>query len=281
MIRDLIYDHPIWLSGGVIVLLSVALSWAGLYIFGRLVHISIRGRHNDVAGFIIAIIGVIDAVLLAFIAVAAWESFNSAERVVQQEANLVGNLYLDASGLPQQPRQWLHQVLRNYVDLVINVEWPAQQAGRIDMKMANPVRRLHNVLARVQPQTMAEQVTYAEMMRTLNELYSARRARLLAAHQGIPSVIWWIIGLGSATTVVFSFFFGMPSQAMHYTMTGMLAGSMALVMVLIVALDWPFRGALRISPEAFQAVRDSIQPGALRPDDLTAPGEPPPGEAPK
>jgi hypothetical protein len=73
------------------ILLWGALSWAGLYVFGRLVHISIRGRHNDAAGFIIAIIGVIDAVQLAFIAVAACESFNSAERVVQQEANLVSN----------------------------------------------------------------------------------------------------------------------------------------------------------------------------------------------
>jgi hypothetical protein len=48
------------------------------------------------------------------------------------------------------------------------------------------------------------------------------------------------------------------------------------VMVLIVALDWPFRGELRISPEAFQAVRESIQPGALRPDDFIV--EPRPNE---
>jgi hypothetical protein len=33
---------------------------------------------------------------------------------------------------------------------------------------------------------------------------------------------------------------------------------MALVMVLIVALDWPFRGEVSISPTAFQAVQQDI-----------------------
>src|ERR1700751_1932626 len=105
MIRNWIYSHPTWLTGSIIVMLAVGLSCVGLYVFDRYVHISLRSRHNDVTGFIIAIIGVIDAVLLAFIAVAAWESFNSAQRVVELEANLVGNLYLDAAGLPEEPRR--------------------------------------------------------------------------------------------------------------------------------------------------------------------------------
>lgn len=268
MLTNWIYSHPIWLTGSIIVLLAVAAAGAGVFVFDRYVHISLRSRHNDVAGFIIAVIGVIDAVLLAFIAVAAWESFNNAGRVVELEANLVGNLYLDAAGLPEEPRRRVTRVLRDYADAVINEEWPAQQAGEAGKSLSLAVRRLHFVLASVQPQTAAEQVTYAEMLRTLNELYAARRDRLHAAREGIPSVIWWVIGLGCVNTVVFSFFFGMPSQRMHYAMTGMLAGAMALVIVLIVALDWPFRGRLGVSVEPFIAVRDTMQPGALRPFEL-------------
>jgi len=264
MIRDWIYNHPIWLTGGIIVALSVLLASLGLYVFDRFVHLSLRSRHNDVAGFLIAIVGVIDAVLLAFIAVAAWESFNAAEKVVELEANLVGNLYLDASGLSEEPRRRIHRALREYVDEVITEEWPAQKSGHVERKMTNAIKKLHYILAHLQPQGAAEQVTHGEMLRTLNELYAARRDRLLAARSGIPAVIWWIIGLGCAITVAFSFFFGMPSQRMHYVMTGMLAGSMALVIVLIIALDWPFRGDLSVSVDPFLAVRDSIQPGALK-----------------
>jgi hypothetical protein len=57
--------------------------------------VRVRRAHNDLAGFSIAIISVVYAVLLAFIAVATWESFSSAETIVQAEAGYIGNLYRD------------------------------------------------------------------------------------------------------------------------------------------------------------------------------------------
>ncbi len=269
MIRNWIYSHPIWLTGSIMVVLAVGLSCIGLFFFDRYVHISLRSRHNDVTGFIIAIIGVIDAVLLAFIAVAAWEILQcrrtrrrargkSCRQSLPRCRRAPRGAAAQSGPSAARLRRRRHQR---------GVAGAASRTHRHEV-LSLAVRRLHFVLAHVQPVTPAEQVTYAEMMRTLNELYAARRDRLAAARQGIPGVIWWIIGLGCVNTVVFSFFFGMPSRRMHYAMTGMLAGSMALVIVLIIALDWPFRGDLSASVEPFLAVRDSMQPGALRPFEL-------------
>jgi len=259
MIRDWLYNHPTWEVGTVIVILSVLVSWIGLYVFDRLVHVSIRSRHNDVAGFIIAIIGVVYAVLLAFIAVAAWASFDSASRVVQQEANLVGNLYRDSIALDEPARSQMRQALSEYLDIVVNHEWPAQQAGHPDAHAWTAVERLHGVVTGIDAKTLGQSVVEAELLKTLNELYTARRTRLLAASDGIPDTIWWILVLGGTITVGFTYFFGMPSIRMHYAMTGVLAAAMALVMVLIIALDWPFRGEVSITPEAFKAVQDNIK----------------------
>lgn len=259
MIRDWLYSHSIGEVGTVIVALAVMLSWLGLFVFDRFVHVSIRSRHNDVAGFIIAIVGVVYAVLLAFVAVAAWASFDSATRVVQQEANLVGNLYRDSAAIDQPARGAMQQALSDYLDIVVNREWPAQQAGQIDTHAWKAVERLHATVTGIDARTLGQSVIEAEMLRTLNDLYSARRLRLLAASDGIPDTIWWIILLGGAITVCFSFFFGMHSMTMHYAMTGVLAASLALVMVLIITLDWPFRGTVSVSPEPFQAVQDNIK----------------------
>ena len=49
---------------------------------------------------ILAIVGVIYAVLLAFIAVSTWESFNKSQDAAELEANMVDNLYVDSAGLP-------------------------------------------------------------------------------------------------------------------------------------------------------------------------------------
>jgi len=187
MIRDWLYDHPTWEVGVVIVVLSVLASWAGLYLFDRIVHVSVRSRHNDVAGFIIAIIGVIYAVLLAFIAVTAWASFDSASRIVQQEANLVGNLYRDSIAVGEPGRSEMRTALEDYLDLVITKEWPAQQAGHVGSNAWKAVEKLHSIVTGIDAKTLGQSVVEAEMLKTLNELYTARRSRLLAAEEGIPS----------------------------------------------------------------------------------------------
>jgi Protein of unknown function (DUF4239) len=260
MVADWIYDHPAWLAGSIIVALAVGIASGGLVIFDRLVPVSTRSRHNDVADFIIAIVGVIYAVLLAFIAVATWESFTAANTVVAVEANYVGNLFRDTIALPEPSRSEIRGELRTYLDLVIDEEWADQARGKIDPSRAwKPLERLHATLVEFHPANLGESVVQAEILRTLNDLYSARRGRLLAASDGIPPIVWWIMGLGGALTVVFSYFFGMPSFRMHLAMTGMLAASLALVFVLIVELDWPFRGTLSISPGAYVAVKENIE----------------------
>jgi hypothetical protein len=258
MLRDWLYNHPTWEVGTVITALSVLFSWLGLFVFNRFVHVSIRSRHNDVAGFIIAIIGVVYAVLLAFIAVAAWEAFDNADRVVQEEANLVGNLYRDSVAIPEPMRSAIRQDVKQYLHIVVDQEWPAQRAHKVDASAWTAVEKLHTALTDIDAKTLGQSVVEAEMLKTLNELYNARRSRILAADDGIPDTIWWILVMGGGITVAFTYFFGMPSMMMHYAMTGILAASMALVMVLIVSLDWPFRGEVSISPAAFQAVQQNI-----------------------
>ena len=44
----------------------------------RLVPIAVRRQHNDVAGFIYAVLGVVYAVLLGLMVVAVWEEWNTA-----------------------------------------------------------------------------------------------------------------------------------------------------------------------------------------------------------
>ena len=58
-------------------------------------HVKLRRAHNDLAGFTIAVIGVLYAVLLAFIAIATWESFSKASDIVENESDFAGSIYLD------------------------------------------------------------------------------------------------------------------------------------------------------------------------------------------
>jgi ABC-type branched-subunit amino acid transport system permease subunit len=98
---------------------------------------------------------------------------------------------------------------------------------------------------------MGQEVIQAELLKVLNELFSARASCLSAVQGHIPDVVWWIIFFGGATTAGFTYLFGFHDFRMHVVMTMTVAASLALVVVLIVALDWPFRGEVSISPDAY------------------------------
>ncbi len=257
MLNDFIYSTPTWLWGAVICLFFTGLSIVGLLIFHRVVPIEVRLQHNDLAGFTIAIVAVTYAVLLAFIAVATWESYTHAQDLVDREAADVGNIYRDTVGLPGAMGDSIRADLQQYVRLVVDDEWPTQRKGDVPTSGWQPLYRLHAAIATLHPETMGEQVVEAELLRVLNELYGARASRLSAVDGHIPDVVWGLILLGGMITTGYTYLFGFRHFTMHIVMTAAVSVSLALVMVLIIALDWPFRGEVSISPDAFVKVQHS------------------------
>jgi len=251
VIVDWIYNHPTWLWGNILVWGATGLACLGLAVFHPFVDTRVRRAHNDLAGFSIQIISVVYAVLMAFIAVATWGSFSAAGAIVQEEAGYMGNLYRDTKGFPDKVGDEMRKTLRAYADAVVQEEWPVQQRGELPSAGWKPLHKLHRQLVGFDPQTRGEAVIQADFLRTINQLYKARQERLTAATGHIPGVIWWIIAIGGALTTAFSYLFGFESFRMHLTMTGAITASLALVVVLILALDWPFRGEVSVSPQAY------------------------------
>ena len=97
----------------------------------------------------------------------------------------------------------------------------------------------------------------AELLKTLNMLYSARSSRISAVQGHIPEVIWWIIFMGGVLTVGYTYLFGFHNFRMHLVTTTVVSTSLALVIVLIIALDWPFRGKVSVTADAFVKTEQS------------------------
>lgn len=257
MIINWIYSMPTWLWGTVAVIVLDAAACAGLLAFHRMVHIDIRRAHNELTGFTLAMISVTYAVLLAFIAIATWESFTHSEEIVDNEAVYVGSIYRDTQGLPPAIGHEIRSAVREYTNIVIHQEWPLQQMGKVPSQGWEPLHRIHTAVVEMNPDNAGEAVIEAELLSTLNMLYSARSSRLSAVQGHIPDVIWWIILIGAALSVGFTYLFGFDDFRMHLVVTAGVSTSLALVIVLIVALDWPFRGKVSVTPAAFIDAQES------------------------
>jgi hypothetical protein len=76
---------------------------------------------------------------------------------------------------------------------------------------------------------------------------------------GIPPVLWIMLLSFSMTLVGFLFFFGIENVASQMAFTGVFAASLAFLLVILKMLDFPFEGAMRLSPDAVQQTLDHIR----------------------
>jgi hypothetical protein len=258
MFVDFIYDNPTWLWGSVFISAFVGIACAGLAVFTRFVSFELRGRNNESTQAVIALVGTAYAVLLAFVAVAAWQSFTDADKIVDAEASLIGNLHRDTTGLAPEKAQPIRAHLESYVEQVVMVEWPLQQQGAVGSLGWRSLEDVHALIARLDPQTLGEFAIQAELLRGLNSLYGARRTRILASGAAVPLTVWVILTLGTVLSIGYTYVLGIDSLRLHYAMTASAAIAMALVFVLILALDRPFRGELSVSTEAYENVRANM-----------------------
>src|SRR3954451_20905312 len=110
---------------GVLVGSGVCLvSLVGFELVHRLVPAVSRQRHNDVAGFIYAALGVIYAVLLALVVITVWEEYQAASETVEQEANSVAEIFWLGYELPDPEGTHIQQLARSYAEEVVHKEWP-------------------------------------------------------------------------------------------------------------------------------------------------------------
>jgi hypothetical protein len=121
------------------------------------------------------------------------------------------------------------------------------------------VRQIGSDLADFEPETSGQATVKAEMEHVFNDLFSARRARLLAATAHLPDAVWQMLIFGLGLLAIFVYLFGPTHYRMHVGVTALTMLSVGLVFTLIIALDYPFRGDLSVGDEAFLGVREVSQ----------------------
>jgi hypothetical protein len=224
----------------------------GLLLVQRLVPPERREEHNDVAGFIYAVLGVAYAVVLAFMLIAVWQDYNTAQTNVESEANELAGVYFLASRLPESERTHVQDLARMYARVVVEQEWPMMEQGQTSPRADSLLRQLRFELLEFDPHTRGEQVLYERGLTDLHNAVDARSSRLLQVREGIPNLLWVVLVVGGVITVSFTYLFGLKSNVAHALMVAALTLLICAILFTIGEFDYPFSGVVEIRPEAFR-----------------------------
>jgi hypothetical protein len=70
-----------------------------------------------------------------------------------------------------------------------------------------------------------------------------------------------VLVLGAVVTVAFTYLFGFERAIMQQLMIGGLSLLIGLVLFLVMALDYPYRGTIAVQPEAFRMLLETFGGG--------------------
>ena len=246
---DFLLYWPTWFQVLFIFVVFSGLSILGLYLVRVTVPLERLKQNHEVAGFTFGVIGAFYGLLLAFVIVAAWERFDRADALVQNEAMALASLYRLSKGYPQPLQHELQQAIRHYTDHAIYVEWPEMAAHIHDGIADNPVGSLGMwaLLGGFTPNDSRQSVVLDKSYDELQQIGEDRSLRFMYGNEDFPSVVWLVIYAGLIITIGFSYFFGLdkfPSQAL---MCGIFSSLLGLTILAILELAHPYQGSVVVS----------------------------------
>ena len=257
-IQILLVHIPAWLLCLIMVILYVGLSIVGLLVIRKIYPHYKCKLHNDIAGFIFATLGVIYAVLLAFIVVITWQDFDKAEDVTINEANCIAALYRDATPFPAEFRAELKSELTNYVKAIINEEWQTMARGQRSINAQKMQEELWKLYSGFQPKNETQKIFLTESVKELNQASEMRRQRIIYASSGINPLLYFVLIAGSFITIAFTMLFGTENIIPHMIMVSLLAAMIAITLFTVIAMDYPFTGDISITPDVFIKMLSSL-----------------------
>ena len=215
-----------------------------------------RSETSTLQGGMLALLGL----LLAFTFAMASQRFDARKQLVLDEANAIGTAYLRATAVPGGEE--VAELLRRYVD--VRLEGAASARDPEDFRRAvGESERLHGAmwsrvaaLARANPDPLRTVLLVA-----VNEVIDLHEKRLTAMRNHVPTVILVLLLVVSVLTMASLGHAAGASGGRSMSTALTFAVLVTLVIMVVVDLDRPERGLIRVSQQSLQTLRDGLHRG--------------------
>ena len=255
---DVLTALPLWLLAIVLNVWLMGFALAALWVVRRWVFPRLRLTYEDAyfGAALVQSVMLLYGLIAALTAVGVWQRYSAVSDIASGEATAITSLWRDLGGYPPPVRDATRDILRGYTEQIINVAWPMQREGRVPSEGVEWMDRLQAELFAFEPTTEFQKVLHAETLRSFNGLVQLRRQRLDSVGGGLPGVLWCVLLPGAMACIALFLFFHVDDRRFQGILLIGLAGSMAMVLVVIISLDRPFSGETGITAESYQLIYD-------------------------
>jgi Protein of unknown function (DUF4239) len=218
-----------------------------------------RAKFNLVTNGFSAVLPLIFSVIVGSIIVTAWKYQNDADYQATREANDVGDIYVMVFDLNYDAPRIRH-LMHEYANNVINIEWPLMRKSIKPTSGWSYLVEMQYIISNFKPVDLKDKILLNRIQNVFSDLLDARRKRIAASLNNIPFVIYILLFFICAFIIFFNFFLGIHPWTQGILLT-CLSIPIALCIVVIIALDCPFRTQIRIDPDEMIRVVELMKRG--------------------
>ena len=153
---------------------------------------------------------------------------------------------------PAEYRTRVDRLVGEYANATVREEWSMLPTGGESARVGSALRGLYRTLGSFEPATPGQTNAQRAALQHLDEVHQARHDRLDAARDRLATPLMALIWTGGGVILAFSFFFGLESIRAHRMLIALLSIVLGFSLSLVVILDNPFSGSIKIPTRHFQ-----------------------------
>ena len=243
-------------------LVVVAVCGTGAIALAHLVHrfvkVEARVRHHDVGTAVFLQLGVLYAVLLAFVFSEAFGQYTRAQQAVDQERAALHGAAMLASTLPAPAGRVILKLETLYIGDVLHLDWPDMRRLRKGNEATeSALVTLIQQVARL-PDTTGGSNAKSQLLSLLSAAHGESTICLYSAESGLPEVLWIILAGFSLVLTAFVTLSGVRRFFLLALFSATFAICISSILILVRFLEYPFEGAIGISPANFAETLNKV-----------------------
>lgn len=201
------------------------------------------------------------SLLLAFSVSIAEVRYEGRSETLITEANVISTAYLRVDLLPREEQKSLKELLKKYLEL--RIDYYTIQRGTQQDRLQVVLRETETLQNKIWSQGVASgegvpPVFLTQLLSSLNQMFDLQAKQDYAYSQVVPRSIMLLLLFTSCVVSGMAGFNHGKSNNRHFIFSSILLVVITLTLFVIVDLDRPHRGFIRLNPKPLIALREKL-----------------------
>ncbi len=246
----------------------------GTYLFAAVVYMLIAwlavgeraGAFKAISPGMLPLLGIIFALLVAFLASQVWSQGDRADVAVNQEASALRGVVLLAAEFPGVPERRLRDLVRRHIQDAVTQEWPAMARGTATLTIVPaPLAEALRFALTLTPRSEGQVVAQREIVASLRSALQARRQRIILSESSVNGVKWIVLLVQAGLTLITIALIHSDNRAANRIILAIFATAVGVAFVLLAAHSRPFTGEISVRPTVLLQIMPEVSPPATGP----------------